>query len=82
LKESFSQFCFVLSIISLSLGLFNLFPLPALDGGHVFLYLLEGLRRKRFSEKVYMVWNYVGMILLITLMVLVIFGDISKLFHS
>lgn len=79
LKESVTQFFFVLSLVSLSLGLFNLFPLPGLDGGHVFLYLIEGLRGKKLPSKVYQLWNILGLILLGLLMVIIIFGDISKL---
>ena len=79
-KEGAAQFLFVLSLISLSLGLFNLFPIPALDGGHVFLYVLEGIRGKKFSSKVYIWWGYIGFILLISLMVVTSFLDISKLF--
>lgn len=78
-KEGTSQFLFVLSLISLSLGLFNLFPVPALDGGHIFLYLLEGLRGKKFSQKVYIMWSYVGFILLISLLLFTSFMDITHL---
>jgi regulator of sigma E protease len=79
LKESFTQFCFVVSVISLSLGLFNLFPLPGLDGGHIFLYSLEGLNGKPFSSKVYGLWGLLSIILLLTLMVLVVGMDLWKL---
>jgi len=78
-KEGAAQFLFVLSLISLSLGLFNLFPIPALDGGHVFLYTLEGIRGKKFSNKVYLVWNFVGMLLLASLMLYTCFSDITTL---
>lgn len=79
LKESVVQFFFILSIVSLSLGLFNLFPIPGLDGGHVFLYLIEGIRGKKLSATVYNVWSYVGFVLLMTLMLLIVWGDITKL---
>jgi regulator of sigma E protease len=79
LKVDVSQFLFVLSIISLSLGLFNILPIPGLDGGHVFLYTIEGALRKRLSRKVYEMWSKFGTILLIILMGFIIFSDIIKL---
>jgi regulator of sigma E protease len=79
--EGAAQFLFILAVISLSLGLFNLFPIPGLDGGHIFLYLLEGLWGKKFSQKVYLVWGYLGMILLVSLMLFTCFLDIGKLLH-
>lgn len=77
--EGLVRFGSVLSIISLSLGLFNLFPIPALDGGHVFLYTLEGIRGKKFHPKVYAVWSTIGAILLMALMFYTIFSDTRTL---
>ena len=79
LKQSIKQFFLVLSLISLSLGMFNLLPVPALDGGHVFLYILEGIRGKKFSIKVYDLWNKIGMALLLSLMLYTITSDITHL---
>jgi len=78
-KEGFVRFGSVLSIISLSLGLFNLFPIPALDGGHVFLYAIEGIRGKKFKPQTYATWNMIGAILLTTLMLYTIFSDTRSL---
>jgi len=77
-RESIIQFFFVLSAISVSLGLFNLFPVMGLDGGHVLLYTIEGLRRKTLPMKVYEIWNYLGFVLLISLMVFVTIMDLLK----
>jgi regulator of sigma E protease len=79
-KEGASTFLFMLSLISLSLGLFNLFPIPGLDGGHIFLYTLEGIRGKKFSQKVYILWSYIGFVLLITLMLFTCLMDLNHLF--
>lgn len=79
LHQSVTQFMQVLSLVSLSLGMFNLFPLPMLDGGHIFLYTLEGIRGKKWPVKVYTIWNLIGMILLGALMFYTIFADIVKL---
>jgi len=79
LKEGAVQFTFVLSIISLSLGLFNFLPIPGLDGGHIFLYSIEGFIRKPLSGKVYAIWSYTGFILLMSLMGWTVILDLVKL---
>jgi membrane-associated protease RseP (regulator of RpoE activity) len=79
LKESVMQFFFLLSIVSLSLGLFNLLPIFGLDGGHVLLYIIEGIRGKKLPNRAYEIWNILGFVLLGLLMVFIIFGDITKL---
>ena len=81
LKKSVGQFFLLLSVISLSLGLFNLVPLPALDGGHVMLHTIEGIRGKVLPAKVYQVWNTIGIFLLVALMAFVIYTDLVKLLH-
>lgn len=78
-KEGLVRFGSVLAVISLSLGFFNLLPIPALDGGHVFLYLLEGIRGKKFPAKVYSVWSTIGALLLMALMLFTIFSDVRTL---
>lgn len=80
-REGLVRFGSVLSIISLSLGLFNLFPIPALDGGHVFLCTIEGIRGKKFRPETYAAWNTVGAILLISLMLYTIFSDTRSLWR-
>lgn len=79
LKEGFVRFGSVLACISLSLGFFNLLPIPALDGGHVFLYAIEGLRGKKFKPGTYAKWNMVGALLLIALMLFTVFSDVVTL---
>ena len=78
-NEGFVRFGSVLSVISLSLGFFNLLPIPALDGGHVFLYTLEGIRGEKFKPQVYSVWSMIGAVLLGTLMLYTIFSDVVSL---
>lgn len=79
LKDSITQFMFLLSMISLSLGMFNLFPLPMLDGGHVFLYTLEGIRGKKWPVKAYVIWNNIGVVLLSALMLYAVWSDITTI---
>lgn len=67
-------------IISVNLGIFNLLPIPALDGGRFVFLLIEGIRRKPIPVKYESYVNAVGFILLIGLMVVVTFKDVWNLF--
>ncbi len=68
------------ALISLILGIFNLFPLPALDGGHAAFVLLEWVRRgKRISPKKEGLVHLIGFILLLALLVAVTFQDIIRI---
>lgn len=67
-------------LLSSNLGVINLFPLPALDGGRLVFLIIEGIRKKPVpAEKEGMV-HLIGFILLMVLMVLVLFNDVAKLF--
>ncbi len=66
----------VMAVISASLALFNLFPIPVLDGGHLFLIVLEALRGKPLSLKIEEKFNQVGFTLLMCLMVFVVYNDV------
>lgn len=68
-----------LALITINLGIFNLLPLPALDGGKFFLLVLEAIRRKPIPEKYEAIINTVGFVLLMLLMVFVTFNDIVRL---
>jgi len=72
----------LIAIISLNLGLFNLFPIPLLDGGHVFLYLLEGLNRKPLNKKAVQVANIAGATFLIMIFLFATTQDIFRLKSS
>ncbi|MDD4124833.1 MAG: site-2 protease family protein [Eubacteriales bacterium] len=67
-------------LISVSLGICNLLPIPVLDGGHLFFYLIEAIRRKPLNQKVEAGINAVFMIILLGLMALIAFKDILGLF--
>ncbi len=77
LQRSVFHFLKIIAIISVSLGVINLFPFPILDGGHIMLLTLEGLRKKPLSKKWVVAINNIGAVCLITLMVLVLFNDIK-----
>ena len=74
------QLFFLVAIISVNLGVINLLPIPALDGGHLFLYTLEAIRRKPLSPKVQLWIQQIGMALLILLMILITFLDLTRIF--
>lgn len=80
LREGSWSFVTFLALISLNLGLLNLFPFPALDGGRIIFVLLEMVFRRRLPEKVENWIHTAGFVLLISLMVFVTWQDIHRLF--
>jgi regulator of sigma E protease len=70
----------LIAVLSVSLAIFNLLPLPILDGGHIFLLGLEKLRKKALGIKAEGVINNVGFSLMITLALLVTYNDILRLY--
>ncbi len=68
-----------IALVSISLGIFNLFPVPMLDGGHLVYYAVEVVTGKPVSEKIQIVGQQVGLALLGTLMVFVFYQDILRL---
>ena len=73
------QFLKLLAIISVSLGVLNLLPVPVLDGGHLMYFAVEAIRGKPVSEKTMLQGQQIGMALLLALMGLVLYQDISRL---
>ncbi|WP_456377231.1 RIP metalloprotease RseP [Thiolapillus sp.] len=69
----------LLAIISISLGVFNLLPIPVLDGGHLLYFLFEAVTGKPPSEQIMLWGQQVGLALLLSLMVLVFYQDIARL---
>jgi regulator of sigma E protease len=69
-----------LAMISISLGILNLLPIPILDGGHLALYFVEWLRGSPLSEQAQLKGQKVGMMLLLMLMMLAFFNDLSRVF--
>ncbi|ODB44918.1 RIP metalloprotease RseP [Pseudoalteromonas sp. BMB] len=68
-----------LALISVNLGVFNLLPLPVLDGGHLMYYLIELIRRKPVSEKTQEFGFKIGAALLLALTFFALFNDVSRL---
>ncbi len=70
------------AILSVSIGLLNLFPIPMLDGGHLVFYALEGIRGKPLSAKSQEVGFRIGLALVFSLMIFATFNDITHIFMS
>ena len=68
----------LMSMISLNLGILNLLPIPILDGGHIFIMAMEGIARRDFSVQLKERMVFVGFVLLMTLMVTVIYNDLTR----
>ena len=69
----------IMALLTINVGLFNLFPIPALDGWRLFLLIFEGIFRKKLPKKFEWVINAAGLVLLLGFMVLITFSDIRKL---
>jgi regulator of sigma E protease len=63
----------------MSLGIMNLLPLPALDGGHLIMLLIESVRKKPISPKAYQLATVIGLTLFFVLTVAVTYKDVAKL---
>lgn len=68
------------AVLSISLAIFNILPIPALDGGRILFVLIEWITRKKMSVKWQNILNTAGFLLLILLMILVTIKDVLKLF--
>jgi regulator of sigma E protease len=68
----------LMAMISLNLGLLNLMPIPVLDGGHIFIMMLEGIARRDFSVRMKEKMLLAGFVVLMMLMVTVIYNDLMR----
>ena len=79
-KSGASALFSFMALLSLNLGLLNLLPFPVLDGGHLVFLGIEGIIRRPLSVKLKLVFQQVGMAILLAFMIFVIFNDVTKLF--
>ncbi|HSE40748.1 MAG TPA: RIP metalloprotease RseP [Acidobacteriota bacterium] len=77
-NQSLSTFLLFIGTISFDIGLVNLLPIPALDGGHIFFLLLEGITRREFSVRLKERLTMIGFVFLIGVMCVVLYYDISR----
>lgn len=79
-KTDYLSFIYIVSILTINLGVVNLLPFPALDGGRFVLLLIEGIRRKPLNRNIEAYINFAGIIILFAFMIFISFKDIMKLF--
>ena len=79
-KSGFGNLMMFAALLSLNLGLINIFPFPVLDGGHLVMLAIEGITGRPLSVKVKLAIQQVGMVLLLALMAFIIFKDITHVF--
>lgn len=76
------DFVFLIAMLSVAVGMFNLFPIPILDGGYALVYLWEGLTKKLPTEKTLNIAVNIGLYLLILLVVYASYADIKRIFFK
>lgn len=71
---------FFMGLVSVNLGILNLFPIPILDGGHLVFFSIEAIRKKPLEKKTMERFQQFGLLLLASLMVFVFYNDIARIF--
>ncbi len=79
-RTGVSQFFNLVSILSMNLGVFNLLPVPALDGGRLLFIFIEMVLRRKVPQKFEAAVHFAGIVILLGLMVLITFKDIASFF--
>jgi len=80
-QVGFDRFVMFLAVVSISLGVLNLLPIPVLDGGHLLIYLIEGIQGKPLSETALHWGQQIGIALLISLMALAFYNDFMRILY-
>ena len=80
-EAGFVPFLTFMALLSVNLAFLNILPIPGLDGGHIFIHLVEFAIRKPLTLKTRIVIQQIGMAFLLLLMVTIIFQDITRLFN-
>lgn len=81
-EADYSSLFLLMSILSISIGVFNLLPIPALDGGRIIFVLAEAITGKKMNPKIEMMVNGIAMAMLFTLMIVIAFKDIFTIFNG
>ena len=79
-SEGLPTFLSFLAIVSISLGVLNLLPIPLLDGGHLLFYFIEIVKGKALSDEAQLKMQHIGIVMLGLLMILAFYNDIQRLF--
>ncbi|MDR0724120.1 MAG: site-2 protease family protein, partial [Endomicrobium sp.] len=78
-KSGIDEYLKLLAVISIALGLFNLFPIPMVDGGMIILFFIEGIIRKQISTKVVQIYNTIGLFFILAIFVFATYSDLLRL---
>ena len=79
-RSGWPFFLGILALLSISLGVLNLLPIPIIDGGHILFCLAEAVRGQPLSERVQVLGTQIGLFLVGGLMILALYNDVSRLF--
>ena len=79
-KNGLENVLYFLAMISINIGIFNLIPIPALDGGKIVLNILEAIRRKPLKQEIETYVTMAGVVIMVVLMLAVTWNDIMRLF--
>lgn len=80
-EQGFNELIRLTALLSINLGLLNLLPIPMLDGGHIFFFLIELIKGKPVSERSRERASQIGLFMLISLMVFAIYNDIVRVIN-
>jgi regulator of sigma E protease len=81
-KEGAVSLIFFIALLSINLGILNFLPIPVLDGGHLFFFLIEAIIRRPLSIRIRELAQQVGIAALALLMILVFYNDITRIFFT
>ena len=79
-KNGIENVLYFLAMMSINIGIFNLIPIPALDGGKIVLNILEAIRRKPLKQEIETYVTLAGVVIMVVLMIAVTWNDIMRLF--
>ena len=78
-ESGWKSFVGFVALLSIFLGVFNLLPIPVLDGGHLLYYAIEVVKGSPVSDRVQQVGYQIGLVMVVGLMVLAFYNDIMRL---
>ncbi|MFH2058283.1 MAG: RIP metalloprotease RseP [Pseudomonadota bacterium] len=81
-KAGIENFAWFIALLSVNLGIINLFPIPVLDGGHLLFFGIEAVTGRKVNEKIRENMMKVGAAMLVTLMVFVFYNDIARMING
>jgi regulator of sigma E protease len=81
-SEGVTSLFWFMAVVSINLGVINLFPIPILDGGHLLFFLIEGIMGQPLNVRHREIAQQIGLYLLILLMGLALYNDVARIFSG